>query len=116
MEPLVTDAEVRQPPLTRLSGPLGLRVRRERVRILHAVVAVGASNVRVFGSVARGEDGPDSDLDLVVEPPRGMGLFGLMRLQSEIEDIVRVKVDLVPGYDSFYPEVQANAREDLIAL
>ena len=47
--------------------PLGRRLRRSRTAVLAAARRHGASNVRVFGSVARGEDGPDSDVDLVVD-------------------------------------------------
>lgn len=45
-----------------------------------------------FGSVARGEDGPDSDVDLLVEMPNGMGVFAVARVQNELE----APVDLIP--------------------
>jgi transcriptional regulator with XRE-family HTH domain len=54
---------VRRPPghLRRLSGPVGRRVRRHRRDLVAAAAAHGVRNLRVFGSVARGEDHPDSD-------------------------------------------------------
>jgi len=68
----------RQPRrLRRLSGPIGRRVRRRRRDLVAAAAAHGASNLRVFGSVARGQDKPDSDVDLLADLPPGMGLFGL---------------------------------------
>ena len=47
-------------------------LRQRRNEILHIAERHGARNIRVFGSVARGEDGPDSDLDFLVDlEPRG---------------------------------------------
>ena len=47
--------------------PLGRRLRQRRKKILATAAKHGASNVRVFGSVARGEDTPQSDIDLLVD-------------------------------------------------
>ncbi len=73
------------------------------------------SNIRVFGSVARGEDSADSDVDLLVDVPPGMGLLGLARLQRELEDILEAPVDLVPA-DDLKPAVRADANPDLVPL
>lgn len=54
-----------------------------------------ATNPRVFGSVARGEDGPDSDLDILVDGLPGMTLFDLGGLQAEMEDLLACRVDIV---------------------
>ena len=79
----------RQPRrLDRLSGPVGQRVRRRRPDIVAAAAAHGVSGLRVFGSVARGEDRPDSDVDLLADLPPGMSLFGLGRVQADLETIV----------------------------
>ncbi|MGO9218237.1 MAG: hypothetical protein ACLP5E_10795 [Streptosporangiaceae bacterium] len=45
-------------PLRRMSGPVGRRVRRHRRELIAATVTHGVQNLRVFGSVARGEDRP----------------------------------------------------------
>lgn len=52
--------------------------------------------MRVFGSVVRGEDGPDSDLDLLVTPPEGASLFDLARLERTLSVMLGVRVDVVP--------------------
>ena len=54
-------------------------------------------SVAVFGSTARGEDGPESDLDLLIEfeDDVGWSLLDVARLQGEVEDITRRRVDLV---------------------
>lgn len=55
----------------------------------------GIQNVRVFGSVARHQDGPKSDLDLLVEFEQGRSLFDLIRFKQEVEDLIGIKVDVV---------------------
>jgi uncharacterized protein len=63
----------RQPRrLGRLSGPVGRRVRRRRRDPIAAAAAHGAQDLRVFGSVARGEDRQDSDVDLLADLPSGL--------------------------------------------
>jgi uncharacterized protein len=63
------------------------------------------TNLRIFGRVARGEDRPDSDVDLLVDLPPYMGLIGLGRVQA----------DLVPASD-LKPAVRVGAERDLVAL
>jgi len=82
-----------------LTGPIGRRVRRSRRRLLDRAAAHGIRNLAVFGSVARGQDGPGSDLDLLADLPPGMGLVGLGRARDELEAIVGCPVDLVPASD-----------------
>jgi hypothetical protein len=72
------------------------------------------TNLRVFGSVARGEDRPDSDVDLLADLPPGMGLLGLGRVQADLEDILGTHVDLVAG--TLKPAIRAHADQDQIAL
>jgi predicted nucleotidyltransferase len=66
--------------------------RDEVLRLAHDF---GLKNPRVFGSAARGEDLPGSDLDLVVTVPRGKGLFALIGFAHAVEDLLGVHVDVV---------------------
>ncbi len=106
-----TEPEVRGLPDT----PLGRRLRQHRRALLDAVTLVGASNLRVFGSVARGQDGPDSDVDLLVDLPEDMSLFTVLALEGTLERILKVKVDLAPA-SSLKPCVRAEALADAVAL
>ena len=54
-----------------------------------------AGKVYVFGSCARKEETPDSDVDLLVELENGASLFDLMDLQDEYEKLLQCKVDVV---------------------
>jgi uncharacterized protein len=104
---LVVDIQQQPPELRRLSGPVGRQVRQKRRDLVAAAAAHDVTNLRVFGSVARGEDRPDSDVDLLVALPPHMGLLGLGRVQAELEAILGTKVDLVPGSD-LKPAVRAR--------
>jgi uncharacterized protein len=112
---LIIDVQQQPRRLSRLSGPVGQRVRRKRQDLIAAAAAHGVTNLRVFGSVARGTDRPDSDLDLLADLPPDMGLLGLGRVQAELEAIVGSQVDLVPASD-LKPGVRARAGHDLVAL
>ena len=54
-------------------------------------------SIAVFGSVARGDDRPASDIDFLVDFERGSSLFDLMELQEELEQLLGVPVDVVSG-------------------
>lgn len=49
----------------------------------------------LFGSIARGEERPDSDVDILVEMPKASGLFDFLALQSDLEELLACPVDLV---------------------
>ncbi len=62
--------------------PMGRRIRRHRQKVNLMAAQRGATNLRVFGSVARGEDTEASDIDLLVDLAPGTGLLGLIGLQT----------------------------------
>jgi predicted nucleotidyltransferase/DNA-binding XRE family transcriptional regulator len=105
----------RRTRLQKLSGPLGKRVRRHRGELVATAAAHGITNLRVFGSVARGEDRLDSDVDLVADLPPTLGLIGLGRAIDDLERILEAKVDLVPA-DSLKPAVAARIATELVSL
>lgn len=98
-----------------LSGPLGRRVLRHRRRIKEVAASYGAGHVRVFGSVARGTERPDSDVDLLLDLPDDMGLFALGRLRRDLEGLLRGRVDVVPAA-GIKPAARAEIEADLVAL
>jgi predicted nucleotidyltransferase len=66
----------------------------KRADILALAAARGMSRVRIFGSVARGEDREGSDVGLLVDVSAGTSLLHIVGLQLDIEDALGVKVDL----------------------
>ncbi len=70
-------------------------VKEKRNEILAIARKHGASNVRVFGSVARGEADEQSDIDLLVDLDRGRTLFDLAALIEELNEVTGRHVDVV---------------------
>jgi predicted nucleotidyltransferase len=70
-------------------------LKKKREQILGIAAKYGASNVRVFGSVARGEADEASDIDFLVEMEAGRSLLDLGGLQAELEAILGRRVDVV---------------------
>jgi len=75
---------------------LGLEaLRQRRSEILRIARAHGARNVRVFGWVTRGEEGPDSDLDFLIDLEPRRNLLDLGHLVMDLQDLLGRKVDVV---------------------
>jgi predicted nucleotidyltransferase len=94
---------------------LGRRLRRRRAAVLEIAQRHGATNIRVFGSVARGQDTEDSDIDLMVDLDPGVGLVSLAALKRELVDLLNIPVDVVPA-DSMRARVKAQADSESIPL
>lgn len=71
------------------------RLRGKRKEILRIAAKYGARNVRVFGSIARGEADEQSDIDFLVEMEPGRSLLDLGGLQYELESLLGCRVDVV---------------------
>jgi len=70
-------------------------LREKREEILQIAARHGARNVRVFGSVARGEADERSDIDFLVEMERGRSLFDLGGLLVDLQDLLGQEVDVI---------------------
>lgn len=70
-------------------------LRASREDVLAAASARGLADVRLFGSVARGEAHSASDVDLLVHPGDASSIFDLAGFMAEVEDILGVRVDVV---------------------
>lgn len=95
--------------------PRGRQLRRRRKAIIEAAAKRGAHNVRVFGSVARGEDTADSDIDLLVDLEERVGVVGLAGLKRELTELLGTSVDVVPA-DSLKPRIRAEILAEAIPL
>ncbi len=69
----------------------------------------------VFGSVARGEDTEESDVDLLVKLGKPTGLIGFIQLEDKFVEVLERKVDLATE-DSLHPLIRQNVMSDLKVL
>jgi hypothetical protein len=88
-------------------------IQRQRDILLSIASRHGATNLRLFGSVARGEERSDSDVDLLIDlsPERGFGDY--LGLAEELEALLHHRVDLVLSRSlspHFRPFIEAEAR------
>ena len=74
---------------------LKTQLQAKRAEILALAAKHGAYNVRLFGSVARGEAGPKSDLDLLIDLESGRSLLDQIALGQDLGDLLGCKVDVV---------------------
>jgi predicted nucleotidyltransferase len=75
----------------------------------------GVVRASVFGSFARGEDRQDSDIDILIEFSGDKTLIDLVRLQREIETLIKKKVDLLT-YNSVHPRLKEYIMKDEIKI
>ena len=75
-------------------------LKRKRTELHRACEAYGAKRIRVFGSVARGEESAESDIDILVELPVGYSLFKQrIPLTRRLAEITGEKLDLIPEHE-----------------
>jgi predicted nucleotidyltransferase len=84
--------------------------------ILKALAADhGYTRLAVFGSVARREARPDSDIDLIVEAPKGTSTFGFIRFKQLIERVLGREIDLI-DYGGLKPKFDDDIRREAVLL
>jgi predicted nucleotidyltransferase len=87
----------------------------KREEILQIASQHGAYNVRVFGSVARGEDGLDSDIDFLVEMEPGRSLFDLGGLLMDLKKLLGVEVDIATE-KGLRPRIRDRVLREAVTL
>lgn len=90
-------------------------VMRKKALIATLAAAHGARSVMLFGSAARGEDRPESDLDFLVKLEPGRNLLDLIGLENDLRDVFGRKVD-VATRRSLKPRVRENALRDAVRI
>jgi predicted nucleotidyltransferase/DNA-binding XRE family transcriptional regulator len=96
-------------------SPRARRLLKHRKAIRSLAARAGVSNVRVFGSVARGEDSRDSDIDLVVDVMAGTGMFKLIGFQRAVSSLLNDSIDVVP-YRGLKESVRQTVDRDAISV
>lgn len=75
----------------------------------------GVTRSSIFGSYVRGEAKEDSDVDILVDFPRGKGLFEFVGLQQKLEEVLGKKVDL-GEYGTLKPRIKDNVLSQQIRI
>jgi hypothetical protein len=77
------------------------------------LAALGGASLSVFGSTARGEADADSDVDLLVDLNRRMGLFDFFAIRYRLEELLGCRVDLVQS-DGLGPRVRERVLKEAV--
>ena len=92
--------------------------RDETLKILHDALprlkaSFGVQDMALFGSVARNEAGPESDVDILVSLDDGIDLLEFVGLKLELEEILGVKVDL-GTWKNLHPKMRPYVEKDIV--
>lgn len=96
-------------------GAAGSLAAGEREDVNRIAAAHGARNVRVFGSVRRGDSSGSSDLDLLVDMSEGRSLLDLVALGDDLEEALGIEVDVVTER-SLSPYLRHRILAEAVAL
>ncbi|MCY4212628.1 MAG: nucleotidyltransferase family protein [Gammaproteobacteria bacterium] len=90
-------------------------IERHRQKILALAIEHGFDNVRVFGSMARGDAGDDSDVDLLVTAPDGTSGLALGGLLMDVSELLGRKVDVVTDR-ALHPALRDRILREAVSL
>lgn len=91
------------------------QLQQKRNEILQAAQSNGVRNIRIIGSVARGQDHQNSDIDFLVEFEDDRSLFDLIRFKQELEEILGKPVDVVTE-NSVHQMIRPQVIKEAIEL
>ena len=89
-----------------------MRLEEVKAKVAPVLEQSGVEYAGVFGSVARGQDRPDSDIDLLVRFQQLPGLFGYIGLERRLSEVLGKKVDLATE-ESLHPMIRRNVLSEL---
>jgi predicted nucleotidyltransferase len=91
-------------------------VSENRDAILALAAKYGATDLRIFGSVARGDEDESSDIDLLVKMEKGRSLLDLGELLMDLRDLLGCKVDVISEHKDMRPQFRENVLRDAVAV
>ena len=87
----------------------------KREEILRITAALGATNLRVFGSVSRGDATDKSDLDLLINLEPGRTILDIIAIKQDLEDLLGCAVDVVTE-NAVSPYIREQILKEAISL
>ncbi len=100
---------------TYLGGMNAAALKRHRAEVLRLAAKYGATDVRVFGSVARGDADESSDIDFLVRMAPGRSLFDVGGLLMDLQDLLGRRVDVVTE-GGLRPRTRERVLRDAIPI
>ena len=91
-------------------------IAKHRDAILALAAKHGASNVRIFGSVARGEDDESSDVDVLVKMNEDRSLLDMGELLMDLRDLLGCKVDVISEHKDMRPHFRESVLRDAVTV
>lgn len=85
-----------------------------KTKVLRVLKKYGIKKAGIFGSYARGEQKKNSDVDILIQPPKGIG-FGFAGIEIELEEILGKKVDLI-SYKGISPYLKERILSDEVRI
>lgn len=80
-----------------------------REKVVPILKKAGVTHSSIFGSTARGDNRPDSDIDILIDFPKSKSLFDFVELKLKLEDTLNKKVDLVE-----FNHIKPRIREQIL--
>ena len=90
-------------------------LKTKRQEIIQIAASHGAYEIRIFGSAARDEFGPESDIDVIVTLESGRSLLDLIAIKQDLEDLLGREVHIVTE-KSLSPYIKENVRKEAVNL
>lgn len=90
-------------------------LQEKRLEILKIAKTYGASNIRIFGSVARGEATSNSDIDFLMDIESGKNLLDRIALIQDLEDLLGYKVDVAQP-ENLHESIKEKVLQEAITL
>lgn len=91
------------------------KIEQIKKKALPVLKEAGISRSSIFGSYARGDEGGNSDIDILIEPPKKMSLFDLAGLKLDLEEVLGREVDVIT-YNSIHPLLKDYILKDQVRI
>jgi len=101
--------------MTNTTASLNKVIQQKRQAILDIAATYMAKEIKIFGSAGRGQAGPESDLDLLVEFEAGYSLLTMIALKQDLEALLGCRVDVVTEA-SLSPYIRQQVLDQAISL
>ena len=90
-------------------------IKLPKQKIVKILKKYGVKKAGIFGSYVRGEQKKNSDIDILIEPPKNMSLIGFVHVKHKLEDELGIKIDLV-SYKGIHPLLKSQILHEEVKI